>query len=157
MGYPVKKVSTDSHQGELARQILNRNGVITEWQSVEKDKSAYFFLKNLILTKTLVGYENPLLTRELAGLRETNKRVEKSKGSTDDLCDALAGACFLASQDPYYKDNNDTITELLNGRNNIATPSIDWKIQNMDIDMNRFNDFEYLESLQLYNPRHRNS
>lgn len=153
-GYPVKKVSTDSHQGELARQILRRNGVATEYQSVETSKEAYFFLKNLILTKTLSGYANPILTRELAGLRETNKRVEKGKGYTDDLCDALAGACFLASQDPSFKDNNEAISEMLNSGMNIATQSPDWKLQRTlpDIDFNKFGDINYLESLKIVNP-----
>lgn len=153
-GYPVKKVTTDSHQGELARQLLRRHGVETEYQSVEKTKDAYFFLKNLILTQTLSGFKNKILTRELAGLRETNKRVEKAKGSTDDLCDALAGACFLASQDTHFMDNNEAITEMINTRANIAHVDIDWKLQNNDIDFSRFNDFDYLSSLNITQTEH---
>lgn len=151
-GYPVKKVTTDSHQGELARQILRRHGVSTEYQSVETSKDAYFFLKNLILTKTLQGFENPLLTKELAGLRETQKRVEKSKSTTDDLCDALAGACFLASEDPHYKDSNEAITEMINSRQNIATYGRHTKESYVDIDFTRFNDIDYLQKQGIYNP-----
>lgn len=149
-GYPVKKVSTDSHQGELARQILRRHGVATEYQSVEKDKDAYYFLKNLILTKTLVGFKNPLLTSELAGLRETNKRIEKSKSTTDDLSDALAGACFLASQDPMFQDHNEAITELLNSGKNVAGTSIEHNRAINNFDVTKFNDINYLQNSGIY-------
>ena len=151
-GYPVKKVSTDSHQGELARQILRRNGVQTEYLSVEKDKEAYYFLKNLILTQTINGFYNPLLTRELAGLRETTKRVEKSKSTTDDLCDALAGACYLAYNDPFYLDSNDTITELLERGHNIAGFAKNNNDAMIKFDVNKFGDLGYLSNLGLYIP-----
>lgn len=152
-GYPVKKVTTDSHQGELARQILRRHGVQTEYQSVETSKDAYFFLKNLILTKTLVGFENTLLTNELAGLRETNKRVEKSKSTTDDLCDALAGACFLASDDPHFKDSNEAIGELIKSRGNIATYGDHVNQSFVDIDFSQFNNIDYLQKAGIYVPQ----
>ena len=155
-GYPVKKVSTDSHQGELARQILRRHGVTTEYQSVEKDKDAYYFLKNLILTKTLVGFKNPLLTSELAGLRETNKRIEKSKSTTDDLSDALAGACFLASQDPMFQDHNEAITELLNSGKNVAGTSIEHNRAINNFDVTKFNDINYLQNSGIYVPPNTN-
>lgn len=155
-GYPVKKVSTDSHQGELARQILRRHGVTTEYQSVEKDKDAYYFLKNLILTKTLVGFKNPLLTSELAGLRETNKRIEKSKSTTDDLSDALAGACFLASQDPMFQDHNEAITELLNSGKNVAGTSIEHNRALNNFDVTKFNDINYLQNSGIYVPPNTN-
>lgn len=157
-GYPVKLVTTDSHQGELARQILRRHGVNTDYHSVESDqKASYFFLKNLILTKTLVGFKNPLLTGELAGLRENQKRVEKSKSTTDDLCDALAGACFKASEDTHYKDSNEAISELLNSKQNVAKPSFASPVMAAEIDWSRFNDMDYLSSLGLtINPHKRN-
>lgn len=136
-------VTTDSHQGELARQMLRRHGVVTDYQSVEKTKDAYYFLKNLITTRTLSGYSNPLLIRELGGLRETNKRVEKSKSTTDDLCDALAGACFLASQDTHFKDSNEAISEMLNRRQNIAGFG-DFHRDNLLVTPDQFNDMDYL-------------
>ena len=151
-GYPVKVITTDSHQGELARQMLRRyGGVTTEYQSVEKTKDAYFFLKNLILTGTLSGYKNQLLVKELGGLRETNKRVEKSKSTTDDLCDALAGACFRASQDVSFKNNNEAISELLNSKKNVSRFS-DYQTSNLLVTEQQFNDMEYLMN-NIYIPR----
>lgn len=150
-GYPVKMVTTDSHQGELARQMLRRHGVQTEYQSVEKTKDAYYFLKNLITTRTLSGFRNPLLVRELGGLRETNKRIEKSKSTTDDLSDALAGACFLASQDTHFKDSNEAITEMLNKKQNIAGFR-DYQRDALVVTPDQFNNMEFLMN-NLYIPQ----
>lgn len=113
-GYPLKICSTDSHQGELARQIIAKKGrVKTEYLSMERDKAPYLNLKNIILTGCLEGYKNPSLMRELRGLRESQKKIEKGKGYTDDMSDALAGALWMCSQDKFYKKNNEAISELI--------------------------------------------
>ncbi len=150
-GYPVKIVTTDSHQGELARQVLRKHGVKTEYQSVEKTKDAYFFLKNLILTGTLSGFKNQLLVKELSGLRETNKRVEKSKTTTDDLSDALAGACFLASQDAGFKSSNEAIYDLLNSGKNMASFN-DYQMNSLMVNGSQFDSMDYLAQ-HLYIPK----
>ena len=113
-GYPLKICSTDSHQGELARQIIAKKGKVrTEYLSMEKDKAPYLNLKNTILSGCLEGYKNPTLMRELRGLRESQKKIEKGKGYTDDMSDALAGALWMCSQDKFYKKNNEAISELI--------------------------------------------
>ena len=113
-GYPLKLVSTDSHQGELARQIIAKKGKVrTEYLSMEKDKAPYLNLKNAILTGCLEGYKNPTLMRELRGLRESQKKIEKGKGYTDDMSDALAGALWMCSQDKFYKKNNEAISDII--------------------------------------------
>ena len=113
-GYPLKTVSTDSHQGELARQIIAKKGKVkTEYLSMEKTKEPYLNLKNIILTGCLEGYKNPPLMRELRGLRESQKKIEKGKGYTDDMSDALAGALWMCSQDKFYKKNNEAISDII--------------------------------------------
>ena len=117
-GYPVKLVTTDSHQGELSRQYLQKisnRTVKTDYQSVEKTKDAYFNLKNAILTEALVGYKNPILTKELKNLRETEKRVQKPTGNnySDDMSDALAGALYSCTVDKYYMKTNESVTDLI--------------------------------------------
>lgn len=117
-GYPIKLITTDNHQGELAQQYLTKitnKAVKTDFQSVEKTKDAYYNLKNLILTESLVGYKNPLLTKELKNLRENEKRIQKPRGDgySDDMSDALAGALFSCSQDKYYMNTNDKTTSLI--------------------------------------------
>ena len=112
-GYPLKLVTTDNHQGEIARQMIAKRGVKTDYLSMEKSKEQYLNLKNIIITESLEGYINPTLMRELRGLRESQKKIEKGKGYTDDMSDALAGALWSCSQDRFYKKNNEAIAELI--------------------------------------------
>lgn len=112
-GYPLKLVTTDNHQGEIARQMIAKKGVRTEYLSMEKTKEQYHNLKNIILTERLEGYKNPALMRELRGLRESQKKIQKGKGYTDDMSDALAGALWSCSQDKFYKRNNEAISEII--------------------------------------------
>ena len=51
--------------------------------------------------------------KELRGLRESQKKIEKGKGYTDDMSDALAGALWSCSQDKFYKRNNEAISEII--------------------------------------------
>ena len=118
-GYPLKLVTTDNHQGEIARQMIAKRGVKTEYLSMEKSKEQYLNLKNIIITESLEGYENPALVRELRGLRESAKKIEKGKGYTDDMSDALAGALWSCSQDRFFKLNNEAITELIKQTGNM--------------------------------------
>jgi hypothetical protein len=80
---------------------------------MEKSKEQYLNLKNIIITESLEGYHNPALIKELRGLRESQKKIEKGKGYTDDMSDALAGALWSCSQDRFYKKNNEAISELI--------------------------------------------
>ena len=84
-------------------------------------KIIYLNLKNTILTGCLEGYKNPTLMRELRGLRESAKKIEKGKGYTDDMSDALAGALWMCSQDRFYKKNNETISEIISQTGNLMT------------------------------------
>ena len=119
-GYPLKMVSTDNHQGEIARQIVaKKGGVKTEYLSMEKSKEPYLNLKNIIITESLEGFKNPTLMRELRGLRESQKKIEKGKGYTDDMSDALAGALWSCSQDRFYKKNNEAISEIISQTGNL--------------------------------------
>lgn len=122
-GYPLKLVTTDSHQGELSRQLIAKKGggVKTEYLSMEKSKEQYLNMKNIIITESLEGYKNPTLTRELRGLRESQKKIEKGKGYTDDMSDSLAGALWSCSQDKFYKKNNEMITELMSQSGKLFT------------------------------------
>ena len=112
-GYPIKLLTTDNHQGELARQLIAKRGVKTDYLSIEKDKNIYLNLKNMIITESLEGFRNPELTKELRGLRESQKKIEKGKGYTDDLSDSLAGALWSCSQDRFFKKSNETISEII--------------------------------------------
>ena len=112
-GYPLKLVTTDNHQGEIARQMIAKRGVKTEYLSMERSKEQYLNLKNIIITESLEGFINPPLMKELRGLRESAKKIEKGKGYTDDMSDALAGALWSCSQDRFFKKNNEAISEII--------------------------------------------
>ena len=118
-GYPLKLVTTDNHQGEIARQMIAKRGVKTEYLSMEKSKEQYLNLKNIIITESLEGYHNPALIKELRGLRESQKKIEKGKGYTDDMSDALAGALWSCSQDRFFKMNNEAISEIIQQTGNM--------------------------------------
>lgn len=122
-GYPLKLVTTDNHQGEIARQYIKKHGVRTDYLSMEKDKEKYLNLKNMILTQTLEGYKNPDLIKDLRGLRESTKKIEKGKGYSDDMSNALGGALWSCSQDRFYKKNNETISSIINQSGNILQGS----------------------------------
>ena len=117
-GYPIKIVTTDSHQGELARQIIAKHGITTEYLSVEEKKDRYYNLKNLILTESLEGHENSILVGELRRLKDGVKKVEKVKGSTDDLSDAICGACWSCFNDGFFKFNDEEVMDLVDILNN---------------------------------------
>lgn len=122
-GYPLKLVTTDNHQGEIARQMIAKRGVKTEYLSMEKSKEQYLNLKNIIITESLEGFENPALVRELRGLRESAKKIEKGKGYTDDMSDALAGALWSCSQDRFFKLNNEAISEIIKQTGSMMKPN----------------------------------
>ena len=120
-GYPLKLVTTDNHQGEIARQIIaKKGGVKTEYLSMEKSKEQYLNMKNIIISESIEGYKNPTLTRELRGLRESQKKIEKGKGYTDDMSDSLAGALWSCSQDKFFKKNNEAISEIIKRTGDLA-------------------------------------
>ena len=125
-GYPIRLITTDNHQGEIARQLIaKKGGIKTEYLSIEKSKEPYLNLKNTILSGCLEGYKNPALMRELRGLRESQKKIEKGKGYTDDMSDALAGALWSCSQDKFYKKNNEAISEIIaqSGKMTLSGPT----------------------------------
>ena len=59
--------------------------------------------------------------KELRGLRESQKKIEKGKGYTDDMSDSLAGALWSCSQDRFYKKNNEAISEIIAKTGNLLT------------------------------------
>ena len=54
-------------------------------------------------------------------LRESQKKIEKGKGYTDDMSDALAGALWMCSQDKFYKQNNEAIATIIERSGQIST------------------------------------
>ena len=70
-------------------------------------------MKNLILTESLEGFRNTLLVSELRGLKDGQKKIEKRKGTTDDLSDSLAGACWSCFNDKFFKFNDEEVLGMI--------------------------------------------
>lgn len=138
-GYPIKIVTTDNHQGELARQIIAKHGIETEYLSVEKSKDPYLVLKNLILTRSLEGFKNPILFKELRGLREYANKIDKGKGFTNDLADSLAGAVYRCSCDKYFKRVGETINKIIDITNSNSFDILNIQNQINNSGYNQFN------------------
>ena len=68
----------------------------------------------------------------------------------------MAGACFLASQDPMFQDHNEAITELLNSGKNVAGTSIEHNRAINNFDVTKFNDINYLQNSGIYVPPNTN-
>lgn len=119
LGYPIKKITTDSHQGILSVQHIKRNGVDSEILSVERTKDPYYNLKSLMLTQSLIGQKNEILVKELGGLRDYEEKIDKGKGYTDDLCGSLAGALFSCTLDKHgFKTSDEIMDDIISYQNN---------------------------------------
>ncbi|MFW6311008.1 MAG: hypothetical protein ACOC1K_02110 [Nanoarchaeota archaeon] len=126
MGYPIKKVTTDSQQGELARQIITKAKVLTEYLSTDTSREPYLNLKNVIQEGLLVGYKNPPLIKDLRNLRDFGKKITKPKGKgySDDMSNALAGALHSCLMDKDgFKTSVDTINSLMNYQHDLSSIS----------------------------------
>jgi len=116
IGYPIKKITTDSQQGELSRQIIQTNGITAEYLSVDRTKDPYLNLKNVITEKLLEGYINPPLVKDLRNLKEYENKICKpsGKGHTDDLSNALAGAVYACTMDRGgFRKTDDIINQIM--------------------------------------------
>jgi hypothetical protein len=112
LGMNLRKVTYDGWQSLGEIQLLNKAGIKSEVQSVDRDRIAYDTLKELIYKGLISFYPHPILLRELEELQitETGKvdhpehsyrrqieegRMEGSK----DVADAVAGVCRLAMEE----------------------------------------------------------
>jgi hypothetical protein len=136
--YPIKKITTDSHQGILARQIIKTYGIPAEYLSMETDKSPYQNLKNLILTESLIGYKNSILTRELKDLRDYGKKIAKRRGNnaSDDLCESLAGSLYSCMLDKNFYTSEKALNNVIDIHRNLSTSSFEGILGSLaDIDV----------------------
>ncbi len=120
-GYPIKKITTDSQQGFLARQIITSNGIQSEYLSLDRTKEPYLNLKNTINERLLIGYKNPPLIKDLKNLREYSNKIAKpnGKGHSDDMSNALGGALYTCMLDKNgFKSTSETINSFLVANNN---------------------------------------
>ena len=102
MGIGVSFVVSDSFQSTDTLQLLEKQGVETIMNSVDRKKDAYYALRNAILDGRIKMPLNKILYKELVFLKEDEKRVDHpdtfqdgTKGSKD-LADAVCNALWIA-------------------------------------------------------------
>ena len=166
-GYPIKKITTDSHQGILSVQHIKRHGVNSEILSVERTKDPYYNLRGLMLTQSLLGYKNDILVKELGGLRDYEEKIDKGKGYTDDLCGSLAGALFSCTSDKHgFKTSDEVMDDIIMAQTNYQNKSNKLNINEiMDVinninsldSMGNFNRLGGLNSLNISNTSYENN
>ncbi len=143
LGYPLKKVTTDSQQGVLARQIISKKAVETDYLSLDISKEPYENLKNIMMEGLLEGYKNPPLIKDLKNLRDFGKKICKPKGRgySDDMSNALAGAVHSCLMDEHgFKAPSDVIEDLLQ-INHVAPDKVVQIVNQQDI--KEFNEQVY--------------
>ena len=94
-GWRIAGVSFDGWQSVDSRQQLRRAGFAALELSVDRDTKAYDTMKELLLTRQLDYYEDPVLFEELRRLELVKgKKVDHPPNGSKDLADAFAGAVF---------------------------------------------------------------
>ena len=77
-------------------------------QDYPKDKYTVFLVADNCNDNTA-----ELARQHGATVYERFNQIEKGKGYTDDMSDALAGALWSCSQDRFFKKNNEAISEII--------------------------------------------
>jgi len=107
--FPIHLVTFDGWQSTDSIQLLRREGVQADEQSVDRDNAAYDTTKSIIYRGTLEAYYHPTLIRELEQLRVAKSgKVDHPEGDivyspaeggnvkpSKDVSDAVAGCVKL--------------------------------------------------------------
>jgi len=115
--FPIHKVTYDGWQSLGEIQLLNKAGIQSEVQSVDRDRIAYDSLKELIYKGLVDLYAQPILQRELEELQLTEvgqkvdhpdnsyrRQVEEGRmGGSKDVADAVAGVVRLCLEAGQYE------------------------------------------------------
>lgn len=102
MGIGVEMVVSDSFQSTDTLQLLEKQGVKTIMNSVDRKKDAYFALRNAIIDDRIKIPHNEILYKELVFLKEDNKKIDHPASNPDgslgskDLADAVCNALWIA-------------------------------------------------------------
>jgi hypothetical protein len=100
--YGIARVCGDKYAGEWPREQFKRHGV--QYETAEHTKSEYYVdLLPLLNSRRIDLLDHARLVNQLAGLERRTSRAGKDSidhppGGHDDICNAVAGAAFLASQ-----------------------------------------------------------
>ena len=108
LGFPIKLVVSDSYQSVDTLQLLEKDGFAVKECSVDRNKMAYYKLKNSINEEKLKTQYNDVLFEELVSLEENEKKIDhpnrkscvqdlvnRKLNISKDLTDSLASALYM--------------------------------------------------------------
>jgi len=109
LGMNIEFVVSDSFQSTDTLQLLEKQGIKTKMNSVDRKKDAYVGLRNAIIEERIKLPFNRILYRELTYLKEDEKKIDHPEHNSDgtpgskDISDSIANALFIISTEVDYK------------------------------------------------------
>jgi len=99
-GINIHTVSLDGFQSQESMQQFRKAGIMSQYVSMDTTTEPYDHLKMAIYQDRFDCQDHELLKVELAGLEINSKKEKVDHGphGSKDISDAVAGACFTASQ-----------------------------------------------------------
>jgi hypothetical protein len=87
-------VTADSYQSTDTLQLLKRLKFEIKEVSVDRTKGPYNSFKNAVYEERILLPDNPILKREMKGLRETQKKIDHPDDGGKDICDCIAAITY---------------------------------------------------------------
>jgi len=120
LGINIEYVVSDSYQSTDTLQLLEKGGIKTIMNSVDRKKDPYVGLRNAIIDERIKGPNNQILYRELVFLKEDDKKVDHPEHNQDgtpgskDIADAVTNSIWILGTKVDYKPylDKDFIEEL---------------------------------------------
>lgn len=98
-GWNVRMVTMDGYQSTDTLQLLERQGLIAELYSLDRNTEGYDILKNLVYGSDVEIPFHPLLFTELESLvKVADRKIDHQAGMSKDMADAVAGSVRGATQ-----------------------------------------------------------
>jgi hypothetical protein len=96
LGLPIRWITFDAFQSVDSRQLLGQKGFDVGLRSIDRDTTAYDFLKGCISDGRLEAPRDDHLVGELLGLEldRVKGKVDHRPGASKDVADALAGVVY---------------------------------------------------------------
>lgn len=110
IGFNIKVVSTDGFQSADTQQLINQQGILAEYVSLDRTPNGYAAFRAAVNEQRFAMIKLPELTRELVDLERDNVtcKIDHPVNGSKDLSDSLAGAVYKASlykSDYLYQDS----------------------------------------------------
>jgi len=109
MGIGIEYVVSDSFQSTDTLQLLEKGGIKTIMNSVDRKKDAYIAFRDAILERRIKMPSNSILYKEIVFLKENDKKIDHPDHNQDgtpgskDIADAVCNALWIMGTKVEYK------------------------------------------------------